>query len=53
MEVKEVNKEMRTVMFEDYPEVAMMRDGRVVSSVGYITPAQRKKMIKMYYAIFK
>lgn len=49
MFVKEVIDDC--VVFEfDYAS-AMVRNGKIISNVGFITPAERKKAIKTYYAI--
>jgi hypothetical protein len=51
--IKEVDRECCMVTVDTEAGSATMNKGRVISQIGFITPAEQKKIKKLYYSIFK
>lgn len=53
MDVKNVDLSLLSVTFETEAGNAMIYKGRIISQIGFITPAEKKKMMRQYHAIIK
>jgi len=53
MEVKEVDRGLKTVTIQTDSGAVMIHNNKIISQTGYLSPVEYKKVFKLFNAIIK